>query len=255
MRDIEKYGNDSKTKNDFEAVQVRYRRKKVLECLNMLPSPPPSRQILEIGCGLEPLFLFYKDFKKYIIAEPCSLFFENAQDLAKQNNKGSIICYNDFLENIETELLNYEFDYIICSGLLHEVESPQQLLKTVFNLCTKDKTIVHINVPNMNSFHRLLAKESGFIKNEHDKSQNNILLQQHTNFDMDILKSMVQDSGLKIINSGSYFIKPFTHSQMKQLMDIDILTNEMLDGLYAMQKYMPNLGSEIFIEAKKSKQI
>ena len=104
----------------------------------------------------------------------------------------------------------------------------------------------------MNSFHRLLAKESGFIKNEHDKSQNNILLQQHTNFDMDMLKSMVQDVGFTVINSGDYFIKPFTHSQMKQLMDIDILTNEMLDGLYAMQKYMPNLGSEIFIEAKRT---
>ena len=42
MRDIEKYGKDYKTKNGFEAVQVLYRRKKVLECLNsMLPSPPP----------------------------------------------------------------------------------------------------------------------------------------------------------------------------------------------------------------------
>ena len=43
MRDIEKYGKDYKTKNGFEAVQVLYRRKKVLECLNsMLPPPPPT---------------------------------------------------------------------------------------------------------------------------------------------------------------------------------------------------------------------
>ncbi len=44
MRDIEKYGKDYKTKNGFEAVQVLYRRKKVLECLNsMLPPPPPDK--------------------------------------------------------------------------------------------------------------------------------------------------------------------------------------------------------------------
>ena len=251
MRDIERYGIDYKTKNAFEAVLVRYRRKKVLDCLHNAPPPLPST-ILEIGCGLEPLFLFYKDFSKYIISEPCTLFFENAQHLAKQGNIESVICYNDFLENIIAELLNYQFDYIICSGLLHEVENPKLFLQNIYNLCTKNKTVVHINVPNMNSFHRLLAKESGLIKNEHDKSQNNILLQQHTNFDMDMLKSMVQDVGFTVINSGDYFIKPFTHSQMKQLMDIGFLTNKMLDGLYAMQKYMPNLGSEIFIEAKRT---
>ena len=177
--------------------------------------------------------------------------FENAQQLMTQSDIGSIICYNNFLENIEAELSNYQFDYIVCSSLLHEVENPRQFLQNIFNLCIKDKTIVHINVPNMNSFHRLLAKESGLIKDEHDKSQNNILLQQYTNFDMNMLKSMLQDAGFKIINSGDYFIKPFTHSQMKHLMDIGFLTNEILDGLYSMQKYMPNLGSEIFIEAKK----
>ena len=248
MRDIEKYGEDYKTKNDFEAVQVSYRIKKVLECLNNVT---PPRQILEIGCGLEPLFLFYKDFKKYFIEEPCSLFFENAQQLAKQNSIDAVICYNDFLENLGVELSNYQFDYIICSGLLHEVENPRRLLQNIFNLCIKDNTIVHINVPNMNSFHRLLAKESGLIKDEHDKSQNNILLQQHTNFDINMLKSIVQDVGFQILNLGDYFIKPFTHSQMKHLMDIGFLTNEILDGFYSMQKYMPNLGSEIFIEAKR----
>ena len=43
MRDIEKYGKDYKTKNEFEAVQVSYRRKKVLECLNNVPPPPPDK--------------------------------------------------------------------------------------------------------------------------------------------------------------------------------------------------------------------
>lgn len=43
MRDIEKYGKDYKTKNGFEAVQVLYRRKKVLECLNSMLPPPPDK--------------------------------------------------------------------------------------------------------------------------------------------------------------------------------------------------------------------
>lgn len=34
-------------------------------------------------------------------------------------------------------------------------------------------------------------------------------------------------------------------------MDIGFLTNEILDGFYSMQKYIPNLGSEIFVEIKR----
>lgn len=247
MRDIEKYGSDYNSGNDFEAIQVNYRRKVVLNCLHNVISPT----ILEIGCGMEPLFLFFNQYKKYVLVEPCSDFFKNAEKLKQEKQLTSVICYNDFFENIEQNLLEYKFDYIVCSGLLHEVEQPEKFLKNIFNICINDKTIVHINVPNVNSFHRLLAKESCLIKNEHDKSENNIIFQQHTNFDMDMLIDTARSAGFKVINKGSYFIKPFTHAQMKQLMDIGILNKNLLDGLYNMTKYMPDMGSEIFIEVKK----
>lgn len=38
----------------FEALQVKYRRKKVLEFLNRAP----HQTILEVGCGLEPLYRY-----------------------------------------------------------------------------------------------------------------------------------------------------------------------------------------------------
>ncbi|WP_428768086.1 class I SAM-dependent methyltransferase [Treponema sp. HNW] len=238
MRDIEKYGNDYNSSNDFEAIQVNYRRKIILNCLDNVP--PPT--ILEIGCGMEPLFLFFNQYKKYVLVEPCSDFFKNAENLKHEKELTNVICYNDFFENIENKLLEYKFDYIVCSSLLHEVEQPEELLKNIFNICVDDRTIVHINVPNVNSFHRLLAKESGLIKDEYDKSENNIHFQQHTNFDMNMLINMVESAGFKVINKGSYFIKPFTHAQMKQLMDIGILNKNLLDGLYNMVKYMPDMG-------------
>lgn len=200
---------------------------------------------------MEPLFLFFNQYKKYVLVEPCSVFFKNAENLKQEKQLTNVICYNEFFENIENKLLEYKFDYIVCSGLLHEVEQPEKFLKNIFNICIDDKTIVHINVPNVNSFHRLLAKESGLIKNEHDMSDKNLLLQQHTNFDMNMLIEMAENVGFNVINKGSYFIKPFTHAQMKQLMDIGILNQNLLDGFYNMEKYMPGMGSEIFIEVKK----
>lgn len=51
MRDIDKYAEDY-VKGDFEIYQVKYRRKMVLEQI----AKYKPRKVLEIGCGMEPLF-------------------------------------------------------------------------------------------------------------------------------------------------------------------------------------------------------
>ena len=79
MRNINDYTTTYK-QSDFESIQVKYRRKKVLEQINKFE----SKRILEIGCGLEPLFSFYDKFEKYIIVEPSKEFYEmllNLQNL------------------------------------------------------------------------------------------------------------------------------------------------------------------------------
>ena len=58
MRDISKYV-DSYVEyiKEFEFYQVKYRRKMILEWIkNYKP-----QKILEIGCGMEPLFRWVKD--------------------------------------------------------------------------------------------------------------------------------------------------------------------------------------------------
>ena len=70
MRDIEKYGEDYKTKNNFEAVQVSYRRKKVLECLNNV-TPPPT--IISHGVRLGSAFFVV--LKCYEICNCRAVFF------------------------------------------------------------------------------------------------------------------------------------------------------------------------------------
>lgn len=54
MRDIGDYA-DCYSINDFEQYQVEYRRKKVIEILEKY-NPD---LILEIGCGLDPIFRYW----------------------------------------------------------------------------------------------------------------------------------------------------------------------------------------------------
>lgn len=143
------------------------------------------------------------------------------------------------------------FDFVICSSLLHELEEPIKMLEEIEKVCS-DNTILHINVPNAISFHRLLAKEMGLINDVHGMSARNNLLQQNTVYDIDMLRRSVERVGFKEIESGSYFVKPFTHTQMHEMMRKDIINEQVLNGLYGMEKYMPGLGSEIYINAKKN---
>ena len=154
---------------------------------------------------------------------------------------------HDFFENT-IEQMPKKVDCIICSGLLNEVEDPKLFLTYLKKIADAD-TMIHINVANAKSFHRLLALCSGLIGDTHEMSDNNKKLQQHTVFDMELLKELVESVGkTEFLEQGSYFVKPFTHAQMKKCMENGIVNQNILNGLYEISKYMPELGSEIFID-------
>jgi SAM-dependent methyltransferase len=239
-RDIKEY-TETYDSQSFEKVQVKYRRKKVLEILNKY-SPV---KVLEIGCGNDSIFNYYKKFDFATIIEPSEIFFQKAKNTFSSFTNISI--YNDFLEKISDKIVA-DFDFIILSALLHEVENPEFLLENIKKLCSKN-TIVHINVPNNKSFHLLWAYSAGLISSLGNLTPTALELQQNTTFDISFLSNMVNESGFKIVEKGSYSLKPFSHDKMQQCIDNKVLDDALLDALYHMVEYAPELGSEIFVNA------
>ncbi|MBR1729366.1 MAG: methyltransferase domain-containing protein [Selenomonadaceae bacterium] len=168
---------------------------------------------------------------------------------------GTINIVNGFFEERYNELQQKHFDFILCSGLLHEVENPKKLLSAIFSVADKD-SIIHINVPNAKSFHRLLALESGLISSLKEFSDRNKMMQQHSVFDLEDLKNLIVEIAFKnqneveFLDSGSYFLKPFTHSQMAACLSNRIFGEQVLEGFYKIVKYMPELGCEIYVNFK-----
>lgn len=244
MRDINKY-TEEYIKSDFEEYLVAYRRKKVLEVLNMVS----HRRILEIGCGMEPLFKYIPEeqFEEYTVVEPSVSFGRNAMHEAKTSK---IICINDFFK-ANDELSQRAYDFIICSGLLHEVEEPDKMIRDIFRLCGRE-TIVHINVPNANSIHRLVAKKMEIIKDVHDLSMRNKNLQQSRVFDSNSLSDIIKQEGGIVLEEGGYFVKPFTHSQMHRMIEENIIDLRVLEGLYELGKDMAEFASEIYVNVRKA---
>lgn len=249
MRDLSRYVKDYALEPSgsyhFETYQLKYRKKKILERLALYP----HRRILEIGCAMDPLYRHITDCEQFVIVEPADAFYHAALEGAK--DRGDVECVHGLLEESLPKLKKHDYDFIILCGLLHEVECPERMMSAVHELCGPN-TVVHINVPNAFSFHRLLAVEMGLIDSVHQKSETQIRMQQHRIFDPDSLSALITAAGFKVLDQGTCFIKPFTHSQMSQLMEAGFATEQMLDGFYGMERHMPRLGSEMFVDVQKS---
>lgn len=242
MRDIVRYIKEYKEER-FEIYQSEYRKKFILQIIDKYK----PKDLLEIGCGTDPIFAHIPYMHNMTIVEPGQEFYEAALKLSRSTGL-NVRCICGFMEQVD--LSGNNFDFILCSSLLHEVEKPEVLLKKIYDV-SDSNTVIHFNVPNANSLHRLIAVGGGLIERQDCLSKRNIELQQNNVFNLDTLSEMVRAAGFDIIEKGSYFIKPFTHKQMHEMMNSNIIGKEVLDGLFDLSKYLPQFGSEIYVNVRK----
>lgn len=160
---------------------------------------------------------------------------------------------NKSWKNKSEKLKEKNFDFILLVGLIHEVENPEELMKAVRKICNEN-TRVLITTNNSNSFHLTLAYESGLIPQLGILTDKAKSYQRHSAFTMEQMENLAIKHSFQVLEKGSYFIKPFAHSQMKMLLDQHIISEIVLDGLDRMIKYMPELGAENYCVVKPVKK-
>lgn len=245
MRDIIDYQEKYKSEPG-EKAQVKYRRKHVISIM----SKYSHKNILEVGCGLEPLFLFFNDYDSYTIIEPGHDFVTNAQEMAGQE-KRKINIIEGYLENSISEIkkMDIKFDYIIVSSLLHELEEPEKMLYALSEIADTD-TVIHINVPNANSIHKYIAKGMGLIDDVHELSQQQIEMQRNRVYDLESLVQIVEKNRYVVIEKGSFFPKFLTGAQMDKIINEGIVPENIYEGIDSLTELFSDNGSEIYVQMK-----
>lgn len=229
----------------FESALREYRKISILDALRKYP----HTRILEIGCGADPLFQYIDDYDRMVVIEPGELFYEMIQRLLKDDS--NILVIKDLVENVACNLHEENFDFIIIGGFLHEIDNPEKILEVVRNLCS-EKTILYTYVPNAKSFHRLLAYKMGIIENIYQKSGHDDLFTRQNVYNKDTFNELLLKNNFRIVESGSYFVKPFTHDQMEEMLTYSIIDKSCLDGLDKMTDFLPDMGSELWNICKKN---
>ncbi len=223
----------------FEATLRKYRKRNFFEQLKKYP----HSRFLEIGCGADPFFKDMDDTELTVAVEPEELFFNKIKSMVKK--RSDIVVYNDVIENLPKDLKSNSFNYIVIGGFLHEVKNPHLVLQKVRNLCKTD-TVVYSYVPNARSFHRLLANKMGVIDDIHQESGHDKLFGRQIVYDNESFTDLFTRNNFEVIESGSYFLKPFTHKQMVELLDHEIIDDDCLEGLYRMTELFPDAGAELW---------
>ena len=134
-------------------------------------------------------------------------------------------------------------DFVICTGLLHELSDTHAFLASVVKLMG-EKTILHVNVPNPRSLHRRRAKAMGLIGNLTEFSDHNRSLLQHRVYDLQTLICDLERSGLRASETGGDLIKPFTHKQMEEILLVS--GGDILDSLFMFGRQHSDRAGKIF---------
>ena len=237
--DLKKYESDY-SELPFEDILRGYRQQNIFNILEK----HPHKKILEIGCGPQPLFREYNNFEKMVVVEPGETFYLEAKSLAGADER--IVLINDFFEDAVDSLVPEIFDFIIIGGFLHEIKNPDEVLQAVKKVSSCN-TIIHSFVPNAHSFHRLMAYEMGLIKDVYQKSGHDELFNRLKVYDINSFKKLFIKNGFSVATYGTYFVKPYTHSQMVEMLAANIIDEKVLDGLNKMSKHFPDNGAEIYI--------
>lgn len=247
MRDLSDYQEKYRTEPG-EKNQVQLRRKHVIDIMSRYP----HNNIIEVGCGLDPLFMHYSDYETMTVVEPGDYFINHARELSDHCKK-KVICIEGYFEEASDVLQKdkQKYDYIIVSSLLHELEDPVSFLNSLKKVSSM-KTVIHINVPNAYSLHRIIAKKMGIIKDIHELSFQQIQMQRCKTYDMDSLVELVTGVGFEVIEKGTFIPKFFTGKQMDRILEAGIIDEEYNDALDQVCDCFPDYGSELFIQIRKS---
>lgn len=243
--DRDRYSNEYISQHEekefsMEAVLSEERRAIEMCCIDRYE---PST-VLEVGCGLDPLFNHTTSVQFHTVVEPVDEFVERARSAAADD---TVTVIHGELQEV-TDQLDKGYDLIVLSSLLHEVPDPDELLAAVREI-TGPETKVHLNVPNVRSFHRLLAYEMGVIDRIDETSEMESRFQRHTHFDEEKLRSILDENGFDIEEFGTYFIKPFSNAQLEEILKQEIADESLIRGLRGMSKHLPEMGAEMYAVA------
>ena len=140
------------------------------------------------------------------------------------------------------------YNVIIMGHVLEHVESPQKILGLAKTWLKRDG-ILFAAVPNSHSIHRQAAVTMGILEDEKCMSEADVFHGHRRIYDLESFLQEFRDSGLTIISSGGYWLKPLSNSQIQAHW-----SKEMINAFMYLGEQYPQIAGDIYVVATYSKE-
>jgi 2-polyprenyl-3-methyl-5-hydroxy-6-metoxy-1,4-benzoquinol methylase len=138
-----------------------------------------------------------------------------------------------------------KFDTIIINHVLEHLEDPVSIIKKAYEWLN-DEGICIVGVPNAKSFHRLAAVKMGLLKSEYDLNERDLELGHYRVYDLELLKSHMEQASFKIKLESGIFLKFLSNAQIETFLD-----DKILDAYFSLAHDFYKNAAEVFVIAHK----
>ncbi len=220
--------------------QDRAIREQVVRTLK--PYIPPHARALQLGyaegvdTGLLCPLVAHLD-----VVEGCRAFFEAGRAAGHAN----VTFHLGLFEEFASTAPGGAYDCIFAVYVLEHVEDPPSLLRQLRRLLAPGGNLLAV-VPNARALSRQLARHMGLIGEltdltAHDRSHGHRRVYDRVSWNRDL-----ESGGWQITAQGGLMLKILADFQLDKLMELGILEQPHLDGLYRLGLEYPDLCGSLF---------
>ena len=206
-----------------------------------------SGKTLELGS-------FKGDFTKRLLSLCDTITCVEASSVAIEEAKTRLPNKVRFIEGVfETLQLGETFENIFLTHVLEHVDDAVGVLSRINDEWLSDSGRLFLVCPNANAPSRQIAVKMGLISHNSAITPGEAKHGHHRTYSLDTLERDAVAAGLRVVQRSGIFFKALANFQWDMILNTDVISQEYLDGCYALGQVYPDLCSSIFLLCEKGK--
>jgi 2-polyprenyl-3-methyl-5-hydroxy-6-metoxy-1,4-benzoquinol methylase len=180
----------------------------------------------------------------------CVEVSNEAIEVAKVRLADKVIINQGLFEDIQ---LDEKFDNIFLTHVLEHVDDAVGVLRRINDEWLSEKGRLFLVCPNANAPSRQIAVKMGLISHNSAITPGEAKHGHHRTYSLDTLERDAVAAGLRVVQRSGIFFKALANFQWDKILNTDVISQEYLDGCYALGQVYPDLCASIFLLCEKGK--
>jgi 2-polyprenyl-3-methyl-5-hydroxy-6-metoxy-1,4-benzoquinol methylase len=151
----------------------------------------------------------------------------------------------------EEAILDKRYDNVVLTHVLEHLDDPIDVLKRVNAEWLSQHGRCFLVCPNANAPSRQIAVKMGLISHNTAVTEAEAAHGHRRTYSLDTLERDAVAAGLKVTHRSGIFFKALANFQWDRLLGTDVISNEYLDGCYALGQQYPDLCSSILLVCER----